>query len=148
MSEVVKTTHRGIEISYNETKNTWHFTLRGRDRTAETLANAKAAIDKPDPSGKKPFERIKAIMTEYGTNFLEGEITSIAENGYGRQYVWFTTEPRGRRKELLSLMRADTAENRALMAEALILYDQASKASKKASQIAESMSKVEITIPD
>jgi hypothetical protein len=135
--EIVKTTYSGVEIVYWESDNKWRFTLRGRERSAETLLNAKAAIDKPAPEEKaKPFEKVNAIKcNSYDT--IYGQVTSIAEkNRYSSQTeVWFTSEKLGRRKEALSDLREDTPENRALLAEAAKIAKEAASLDKKASEI-------------
>jgi hypothetical protein len=52
--------YRDIEITYDKYKNKWFFTLRGHDRSAETLINAKKAIDVPPPKEEKSFKRFEA----------------------------------------------------------------------------------------
>lgn len=76
----IKHTHDGIEIEYVERDNKWKFTLRGRERIVDSLAQAKLAIDKPEPKDKPPFERIKAYWRySYGSDkFSTVEVTSIA----------------------------------------------------------------------
>lgn len=44
-SNHIKVIHSGIEILYVEGENKWTFTLRGRDRSADSLAKAKEYID-------------------------------------------------------------------------------------------------------
>ena len=60
MSEQVKVTYEGIEIVLDEDNNRWYWTQDGRDRSAETLANAKKAIDTPAKERKPKFEPITA----------------------------------------------------------------------------------------
>jgi hypothetical protein len=45
-------THDDITITYDEKDNRWHFELRGRQRSAESLAKAKEFIDKPVNAGR------------------------------------------------------------------------------------------------
>ena len=88
----IKFTHDGTLITYNEQENKWKFTLRGRDRSAESLAKAKEFIDKPLPAEKaKPFEKIPAWLFKYdGDTPARIDVTGIAEGrGYGGgEYVW------------------------------------------------------------
>jgi hypothetical protein len=60
MTDAPSITHHEIEIVYHEHSDDWHFTLRGRERTAKSLTAAKEAIDKPTPKKGKPFERFEA----------------------------------------------------------------------------------------
>jgi len=88
----IEFTHDGTLITYDEQENKWTFTLRGRDRSAESLAKAKEIIDKPVPAEKaKPFEKIPAWLFKYDGDTPERiEVTGIAEDrGYGGgQRVW------------------------------------------------------------
>src|SRR6476646_9588862 len=92
------------EIVYDEEKDKWVFTLRGRERSAESLGKAKEIIDKPEPKNKKPFERVKCIGLSRHSwvrdkPFEEFEVTSIAEGpGYGRVEVWTSSKANGREK--------------------------------------------------
>ena len=114
----IKVNYDGVEITYLEKDDKWTFTLRGRERSAESLAKAKEAIDKPAPEAKKAFERIPAIKVNYSGIVKRGEITSIAESrAYSnRKEVWFTNGE-GRRKEDASEMYSVTPENDRLIAE-------------------------------
>jgi hypothetical protein len=93
VSEQIKVTYDGVEIIYRENDDRWQFELRGRERSAESLAKAKEAIDKPEPVKKVAFERMKAyVRPRYGNvdKYLMGEVTSIAEgrNFSNRREVW------------------------------------------------------------
>lgn len=92
MREVITVTHGGIEVRYEEHRNRWSFTLRGRERSAESLAHARAAIDKPPPKKKadsefKPFEAWYGGGYD-GTDYRKVMVTSIAESRYSRQEIW------------------------------------------------------------
>lgn len=92
MPDTIKVTHNDVTIVYYEDDDVWRFTLRGRDRSADSLAKAKEAIDKPVPKEKaKPFEKIPAWWFQYEQNPKEIEVTGIAEGrSYGspNEYVW------------------------------------------------------------
>jgi hypothetical protein len=85
-------THDGTVITYNEKENKWEFTLRGRDRSAESLAKAKEFIERPVPAEKaKPFEKIPAWLFEHHNKPVRIEITGIAETPAHRlneKHVW------------------------------------------------------------
>jgi hypothetical protein len=58
--------------------------LRGKERSAGTLALAKKAIDAPPPADKKPFTAQPAYHKSYCRGIEEVVVTSIAESlGYG-----------------------------------------------------------------
>jgi hypothetical protein len=88
----IQVVHDETTITYNESKDKWEFTLRGRDRSAESLAKAKEYIDKPVPAEKaKPFEKISAWNYAHSDKPERIEVTGIAEsNGYCRDelHVW------------------------------------------------------------
>lgn len=89
-SQQIKVTHSGVTITYNEREDKWQFTLRGRDRSADSLAKAKEYIDKPIPAEKaKPFAKIPAWLYSYNAEEpVKVEVTGIAEINYGCQSVW------------------------------------------------------------
>lgn len=90
MDKPIQVVHSDVSISYDERENKWLFTLRGRDRSAESLAKAKEIIDKPVPKEKaKPFEKIPAWHFDYGNDPEKVLVTGIAEVDYARrQCVW------------------------------------------------------------
>lgn len=104
MSEI-KHTYDGIEIEYLEALNKWQFTLRGRERIVDSLAEAKAAIDKPTPVKKPDFERIRAYYRpsySYG-KYEVVEVTSIAAQGHSWRSVengcvWIVDKQKERNK--------------------------------------------------
>jgi hypothetical protein len=82
VSEQVKTTYGGVEIGYDEDRDKWVFELNGRERSAETLLNAKKAIDaKPPAKGKDAFKRFEAYKAEgyRSSRYSVVTVTSIAE---------------------------------------------------------------------
>lgn len=97
----VQVTHREIPIIYDEREDKWCFTLRGRDRSAESLAKAKGIIDKPVPTEKaKPFQHIPAWDFGYNDLPKRVKVTGIGEGRYSHQKlsVWIT-DGKQRRKE-------------------------------------------------
>ncbi len=84
----MKVIYQEIEINYQESSDDWHFTLRGRERTAKSLKAAKEAIDKPAPKKTKPFERFDVWYSgRYGFDpeFKTATVTSIVVGRYGRE---------------------------------------------------------------
>ena len=57
--------YSGITIEYIEDDNKFRFELRGRERKAESLKQAKEWIDKPEPVKKpsKKFERFQVTRS-------------------------------------------------------------------------------------
>jgi hypothetical protein len=87
----IQVVHDETTITYNESEDKWEFTLRGRDRSAESLAKAKEYIDKPVPAEKaKPFEKIPAWFLRYERKPVQIEVTGIAERPRygGDNQVW------------------------------------------------------------
>lgn len=84
----ITVTYQDILITYAEKDNRWHFELRGRERSAESLENAKKSIDAPVKE-KKPFARFQAYYDAGWRSFQLIEVTSIAEKKFGcREEVW------------------------------------------------------------
>ena len=87
MNNKITTTYHGTEIAYNEQANRWLFIARGRERSSESLALAKAAIDKPEPTEKKPFARRQAWLVNYSNTPSKVTVTAVAESrGIGTHY--------------------------------------------------------------
>jgi hypothetical protein len=87
----IQVVHDETTITYNESEDKWEFTLRGRDRSAESLAKAKEYIDKPVPAEKaKPFEKIPAWLLDYNRKPVQVEVTGVAERTRygGEEEVW------------------------------------------------------------
>lgn len=129
----IKVTHNDVEITYNEDKSRWEFTLRGRERYAESLAKAREAIDKPPPSPKEeePFERVEAYYMRYYDDIVGATvtITSIAEARYGGCFVWIVNNEHGRwgrkgtrEKTAAQLLYPVNAHNTAIIEELKALH--------------------------
>lgn len=101
MHNPIQITHKEVVITYEEQTDRWLFTLRGRDRMADSLAAAKEAIDKPVPAEKsKPFQKIPAWWLKYNDDPEKIEITGIADKDYcGRTQVWIRRSSGQRSKE-------------------------------------------------
>lgn len=113
MSDIaIVTTYEGTEINYVESENRWHFELRGRSRSTESLAKAKEAIDAPEPKEKeKPFNRVAVYFFKY-QGPITGVVTSIAESSWRSTEVWLTSDADKRRsKEQASCVYPITPAN-------------------------------------
>lgn len=98
--------YKGIVVTYDESWDMWRYELRGRQRSAKSLAKVKESIDRPVKQ-KNPFRRFEAYYDQGYGNFVLVEITSIAEDEYGRaDTVWCWNEKADYQK------RFKTNENR------------------------------------
>jgi hypothetical protein len=113
--QAVSVKYDDIEIRYDENDNVWRFTLRGRERSTESLAKAKVAIDKLVPIEKmKGFTPVQAWFKEsYEGNWGEVTVTSIVDIGCGRQELWIKKSDGGiAALESFSLAHPETHEQR------------------------------------
>lgn len=116
----MKTTHSEIEINYNENDNRWHFELRGRNRSTDSLAKAKEAIDKePAEKRKQTFPRFEAyLFKSYESSAKIVTVTSVAdETGRGRLQFWISEKNGSRSKEHASSLFPVNEKNTAIIAE-------------------------------
>ena len=111
----MKTTYNEIEITYREDGNDWEFELRGRTRTAESLAKAKELIDKEPAEKKKPFPRFKAYKISYNREVSVVNITSGADEGYGGKQFWIVDAKGSRSKEQAKYLYPVNPKNDALL---------------------------------
>ena len=88
--------HNGVNIEYIETDNTWEFTLRGRERAAPSLRDAKATIDTPvKEKPDKAFTPVKGWVIDWsGARVDEAVATSIARESFGTKRVRVTIKGR------------------------------------------------------
>jgi hypothetical protein len=83
MSDAVTHTYRNIVITYNEHPDNWTYTLRGKERVAPTLKEAKATIDKPVAEKQDRFDRFEAFTNDYSYDALNPcVVTSEIEGRY------------------------------------------------------------------
>lgn len=112
-NEELKIVHNNVEIRYDEGRNRFCFELRGRDRSTDTLQQAREAIDRPvrvkDPD-EKPFERIQAYTSEFyhedEVHYPVVTVTKLAEgNSWGgiREAWTVRDSTRGNRKPVQKL---------------------------------------------
>ncbi len=98
----MKTEYNEIEISYDEGRDRWLFELRGRSRSADSLAKAKEAIDKePAEKRQQTFPRFQAYFWRYD-DLKVVTVTSIAEEAsYGKSKVFWVMDKDNRRSKEL-----------------------------------------------
>ena len=115
----MKTVHNSIEISYNEEKDVWEFTLRGRSRSAQSLSKAKEAIDKEPPEKRtQTFPRFDAYIFTYGHEDKIVSVTSIADDPYrATTYFWISSKDKSRSKEPASNLFPVNEHNTGVVAE-------------------------------
>lgn len=134
----VTTEYRSIVIAYDEAKDVWRFVLDGRERSAESLANAKKAIDAP-VKDKKPFTKIEALL---GSSYdmrkpSKVTITAVAERAsYQREPQFWINKDGIRSKEGADSLFEDSEENLALYAEAETIQAEIDRLEKQISALA------------
>lgn len=117
----ISVTYGGVEIVYVEGTNKWQFTLRGRERSTESLENAKIAIAKPPPANKKPFEKTEAYQDDWDGRdhgYIKVTITSIAEKTYygSEPRFWISRPGKSRVQADKTKLFAVTPENESRIA--------------------------------
>jgi hypothetical protein len=124
MSEI-KHTHDGVEITYDEKENRWRFHLRGRERSAESLAKAKEFIDKPVvEKEEKTFVPIDAWWFSYSEGPRIVKVTSVAERGYGSLEYYWIKDGKDRSKRAAYELYPKTDKNDKLVSEVQALDSQ------------------------
>jgi len=112
--------HSDTLIRYNEKDDKWEFELRGRERSAPSLAKAKEFIDKePMEKKEKTFVPQRAFKFDSfsGMTVIRGKVTSIAEQNYRRVEVWFSADGGTRTKNYASSVYLDNEKNAPILAE-------------------------------
>ena len=131
MSEV-STTYKGVEIAYHEDDNKWRYELHGKERSAETLTNAKKSID-TQPKEKTDFTPQQALLINYrGMQVVT--VTSVADPGkYARNIVeYWVKSKEGRTKEYATKLFATGPANEQIFREAQALDLEATSLENKA----------------
>jgi hypothetical protein len=129
-------TFNGIEIEYLEDLDRWRFVLRGYERSAKTLAKAKAMIAKPNRS-EETFLPAKAyIASEFMSreHFKEVEVLYIADKGRSRDTVCVLIDGKKKRVWTSELFEV-SAENDAVFAEYAALMNKMRSIDKKSDKV-------------
>jgi hypothetical protein len=136
--------YAGITIVYTEADNLWRFELRGRDRSADSLAKAKEFIDKHPAEKGKPFERVKAYLTSrFDGEYKPCEITSIAESSWGTNCAWISIDGK-RKKENVGRLIPATPENDSIIAQIVVMNAERTKLTKQIGTLDSSMKRYKV----
>lgn len=149
METQITHTHNDIEIVYDEQSNTWKFTLRNRDRSAESLVKAKEMIDKPEK--EKPFQKIPAWRIKYQDIPDPVEVTGIAEGSYlrDRLWVWIKGKDGKRTKETADFSIYPSTETNDGIINSMIEKEQTIRVLKKEiSDLQQTLSPLKIEVPE
>lgn len=132
MGETMITNYDDVKIEYDEKANKWRFELRGRERSADSLAKAKEFIDK-EPKEKKAFTRTPAYLTDWSfSRFSEVDVTSIAEApAYSNSKMFWISNSERREKVEARNLFANCDSNEVLIAAIKRIDDEAGKLDKQ-----------------
>lgn len=150
MNKPITHTHNGTVVTYNENNNRWEFTLRGRDRSTESLTLAREAIDKPDPKKAKPFEKIAAWFMKYGDNIEKVEVTGIGEKSRyssSSHEVWIKTS-NGRNKQDVHYLKPSNEKNDSIIAQMLARRESIAKLEKEFEKLKSSLEPLKIQVEE
>jgi len=153
---VLKLTYDGINIEYLEDLNTWRFELRGRERKAASLKQAKEWIDKPEPV-KKPSKSFEAFNAHFVSRYGYGTkkkrslvlITSAAQDVYRGtatpSAAWIKNAGGERSKEPVENLFEISEENNKKWNEYDALVASIEKLEKQAANLYESIKRIDLT---
>lgn len=99
--EPIKKTYRDVEIIYVEREDKWNFTVNGRERNSDSLAQAKESIDRSLDYEKKerPWKPFAAYHQDYNRDFEPVTVTSVADKGHGSAAYYWISKVKGRDKK-------------------------------------------------
>jgi len=146
MDQFIEIEHSGVKVRYDEESNRWLFSLRGRDRSSETLKNAKATIDKPVSEKTKPFEHIPVWYFQYGGNEpVKAEVVGLAEARRCRvgQEVWIVKGGTRSKTRTEDSVFPQSKENDAIAAKLDELRRQSEAITKQRNSLRASMTRFE-----
>jgi|SRR5215831_4744383 len=142
-----------IEIRYDEGGNDWRFTLRGKDRSAQTLENAKAAIDAPVRENKRVFKKFEAFLRSGYSNdrglervTVTGLVGTRGFHSSGK--AWIRNSHGRRDTAYINALMQMTPENEALVKQIDELIAQQSALSTQIKALSEKIAPVTITDAD
>lgn len=138
----LNTIYAGVLIEYNEADNVWEFNVRGRDRQATSLENAKKAIDRPEPKEKPPFERVEVFYMASYRDPVRVTVTSQAISRYGQDRYRIISGPNSKVEVVNARdLYGDTPSNRAAAQNLQSIRTQIEKLNKESNRIQESMTR-------
>lgn len=148
--------YENVVIGYIQSENKWVFELRGRERKAESLTQAKEWIDKPEPDAKKKkaFERFEVYLfkpSSWDCNKPEiVTLTSAAEpSQYGHGEItqaWIMKRNGERSKEDLRSLFIIAPSNVERLAQYEKLSSQISALTETRKLVYESLEKVTLNV--
>lgn len=135
----INLTYMGVDIKYEEHGNRWTFTLRGRDKSASSLKEAKEIISKPAKK-KSEFKRFEAWKIGYGSVRPESvEVTSVVEEGrYGGPRVRVKSKE-GISESSVNVIFPKNAINDELIRQILVVCDDRDAIEKKLEALKEKL---------
>ncbi|HXQ38129.1 MAG TPA: hypothetical protein VN843_29260 [Anaerolineales bacterium] len=146
----------GIQILYLEDVNKWRFELRGRERKADSLKQAKEWIDKPEPVKKasKPFERFEAYLDStdyYGTKRTVEvvTVTSVAQDTYRGTNIpcvaWIVRQNKERTKVNVEKLFEISEGTKQKLKSVNELFTEAETVKKRAEAVFKSIKRVDLS---
>lgn len=148
MTEITHT-HDDTLITYDENANLWRFTLRGRDRSTDSLAKAKEAIDKPVATKTKPFEKIQVWYVGHNSAPEKVEITGHAERSYGSgTWVWINCDGRRSKERAEYTLYPCSDKNNAIAAVMSSKKSEIEKLEKELSDLKPKLEPLKLEIPE
>lgn len=143
MESALKTTYKGVEIEYNENSDKWTFELDGRERFAQTLTNARAAVDSPERKAKAPFEKFDAYkISRWENKVAKVTVTSFVTETLRTNEAWVTLDGKRMKVDLHELY-VISPETDQLLAEIRALDKEAEGLRKKSEKKRSEMKNVE-----
>ncbi len=150
--------YSGIQILYLEDTNKWRFELRGRERKADSLKQAKEWIDKPEPVKKasKSFERFECyrVIVQWGYGDLEHKVVIVTVTSVGLDMYRGTNLPctawilegasKERSKVNVDILLEITEDTKKKLADSNALIKEAEALRKKAEVIFKSIKRVNL----
>lgn len=138
------TEYNGVEIKYSERNNQWVFELKGREKSADSLADAKGVIDHT-PKEQKKVTRFEAYLSPFMVGVIEiSTVGACSKNYRGNAEFWITNSDGKRSKEPAERILKITPENDRLVVNANQLVKQIREFSHQWAALVASMERVDI----
>jgi hypothetical protein len=132
--------YKGRAVRFEEDHELWYFIDEdGHRQESKSLKELKSYIDKLD---RKAFKRMPVLFSSYGHEIVEGSITSISPDG---RNIW--TVKKGdthAQKGNYQTFYVDSEENRAKLAEMVVLRKEADALEEKCNKIEKTLKKVDV----
>lgn len=145
-TQIIQVLYHGTLITYDEGAALWRFNLRNRDRSCQSLADAKKRIDEPVRM-KSTFQRTEGwFIGTYDTEFQRGTATSVAERdrSYGHDQIWVSFGKKDRCKVYAESFYPDTPKNAALVKQIEGLVKAQEALAKKISRLKDCLHRIVI----